>query len=157
MRKIVQYTFGKLMKLVILLVAISVLSFLLVRFSPIDPIQSYIGADMTLVSPEQRQHIEEYWGLNDSGVEQFIRWGKAILQGDFGTSLIYRGPVDKIIVDRFTASLALMAVAWVFSGLIGFVLGIIGGMKKGSWIDRIIKGYCFILASTPAFWVGLLL
>ena len=157
MRKIVLFTFKKLIKLMLLLVTISILSFLLIRFSPIDPIQSYIGADMTLVSPEQRQNIEDYWGLNESKAKQFFQWGKAILQGNLGTSLLYRSPVSQIIIDRFTASFALMALAWVFSGLIGFVFGIIAGMKEGTWIDRIIKGYCFILASTPAFWIGLLL
>src|SRR5690625_816999 len=153
MRKILLFAFKKLIKLMLLLVTISILSFLLIRFSPIDPIQSYIGADMTLVSPEQRQNIEDYWGLNESKAKQFFQWGKAILQGNLGTSLLYRSPVSQIIIDRFTASFALMALAWVFSGLIGFVFGIIAGMKEGTWIDRIIKGYCFILASTPAFWI----
>src|SRR5690625_3895235 len=50
-----------------------------------------------------------------------------------------------------------MIVAWLISGISGFLLGVIAGMKEGTWIDRLIKTYCFILASTPAFWKGLLL
>lgn len=157
MKRILRFSLGKLIKLVTLLLAISILSFTLVSISPIDPVQSYIGADMMKVSAEQRAAIQEYWGLNEPKISQFLTWGKSLLQGNLGTSLIYRTDVSSLILDRFLASLALMLVAWIFSGVIGFILGIISGMKEGTWIDRIIKGYCFVLASTPAFWMGLLL
>lgn len=156
-RKIVKYISGKIVKLFSLLITISILSFILVSLSPIDPVQSYIGADMTRVSPEQRENIEEYWGLNESPAHQYISWGTAILHGDLGTSLLYRTSVANVIGERFVASLALMTVAWSISGIIGFGLGIISGMNKGNWVDKVIKGYCFTLASTPAFWLGLLL
>jgi peptide/nickel transport system permease protein len=50
-----------------------------------------------------------------------------------------------------------MGLAWVISGLLGFWLGILAAMKEGTWLDRLIKTYCFTLASTPTFWLGLLL
>lgn len=146
-----------MIKLTALLFAVSILSFILVSNSPIDPVQSYIGADMTTVSPEQRENIAQYWGLNDPPIQQFLNWGKNLLQGDMGTSLIYRSPVIEVIGERFVASFALMMVAWILSGIIGYILGIIAGLKEGTFIDRMIKGYCFTLASTPAFWLGLLL
>lgn len=156
-KRVILYIVKRSVKLVTLLIAISLLSFLLVSYSPIDPVQSYIGADMMRVSPEQRENIAEYWGLNDTKTEQFLSWGKAVLQGNLGTSLTYRDAVSSVIAERFLASLALMGVAWLMSGLIGFLLGIIAGMREGTWFDRLIKGYCFTLASTPAFWIGLLL
>ncbi|RDW15026.1 ABC transporter permease [Oceanobacillus chungangensis] len=156
-QRIALYIFKKIGKLITLLVAVSILSFTLISLSPIDPVRSYIGADMTRVGPEQRENIAEYWGLNESKVQKFLNWGSHLLQGDLGTSLLYRSPVTAIIAERFLASLALMGLAWVFSGLFGFLIGSIAGMKEGTWIDRIIKGYCYTLASTPAFWLGLLL
>ncbi|WP_017549527.1 ABC transporter permease [Salinicoccus carnicancri] len=154
--KFIKYILGKALKLSTLLVAVSILSFTLVSLSPIDSVQSYIGADMTRVSPDQRANIEEYWGLNDSSIQQFMSWGAAVLQGDLGTSLLYRDSVAGIIAERFAASLVLMSTAWIISGIIGFTLGVVSGMREGSLADRAIKGYCFILASTPAFWLGLL-
>ncbi|RKQ33156.1 ABC transporter permease [Oceanobacillus halophilus] len=156
-KRFVHYFLGKSIRLATLLVAVSILSFILVDSSPIDPVRSYVGADMNRVSPEQRQEIAEYWGLNEPSYIQFSNWVKAILQGDLGTSLIYRSPVKDVIAERFLASLALMGVAWVLSGVIGFLLGIVSGMKEGTWLDRMIKGYCYTLASTPTFWLGLLL
>src|SRR5699024_3617363 len=71
-------------------------------------------------------------------------------------SMIFRRPVAEVIGERFASSIILMMSAWILSGVIGFVLGIVAAMKKGTWLDRVIKGYCYTLASTPTFWMGLL-
>ncbi|OEH86449.1 ABC transporter permease [Desulfuribacillus stibiiarsenatis] len=151
-----QFIGYKSIRFVTLIGAICVFSFLLVAASPIDPIQAYVGADMMTVGPEQRAKIAEYWGLDQPPLQQFLRWGSAVLQGDFGTSMIYRQPVLDVIGERFLASLALMGTAWVLSGLFGFVLGVVAGMKQGTWVDKVIRWYCYTLASTPTFWLGLL-
>ncbi|MCG7336080.1 ABC transporter permease [Sporosarcina sp. ACRSM] len=140
-----------------LLFAICLISFLLIKNSPIDPIQAYIGADMMKVGPEQREKIAAYWGLDQPVMVQFFNWGSALLSGDLGTSMIFRRPVSEIIGERFLNSLALMLTAWVLSGVIGFAMGVVSAMKKDTWIDRIIKWYCYTLASTPTFWMGLLM
>lgn len=139
-----------------LLIAISFISFILMKNSPIDPVQAYIGADMLNVGPEQRERIAEYWGLNEPVLVQYANWASAVLQGDLGTSMIHRRPVSEIIGERFMSSLALMLVAWTLSGVMGFVLGVVAAMKQGTWIDRAIQWYCYTLASTPTFWMGLL-
>lgn len=151
------FILGKTLRMATLLIALCAICFWLVNYSPIDPVQAYVGADMMRVGPEQRENIAEYWGLHKPPMERFINWGSAIVQGDLGTSIIYRQPVTEVIGEKFMASLALMGTAWVFSGIIGFILGIIAAMKQGTWIDRVIKWYCLTLASTPVFWLGLLL
>lgn len=152
-----KYVLGKALRMISLLVALCIVSFILVKNSPIDPVQAYIGADMMRVSEEQRELIAENWGLDKPPVEQFFNWAGAIVQGDFGTSMIYREPVIDVIGQRFAASLALMGVAWVLSGIFGFLMGIIAGMNRGKLIDRAIKWYCLTLAATPTFWLGLIL
>lgn len=145
----------KFIKLVTLLIAVSVITFLLMEASPIDPVTAYVGAD-TSISAEQRALIAEEWGLNESPFDRFCSLAGGMLTGDFGQSIIYRRPVIEVITKKFIASLALMGIAWIFSGVIGFVLGIVSGIKEGKFIDRIIKGYCHILISTPTFWLGIL-
>lgn len=144
-------------RLVLLVVAISLFSFWLVNKSPIDPVRAYVGADMLLVSPQQREKIEDHWGLNKSGMERLRRWASAMSRGDFGTSMIYRRPVLEVIKERFAASLLLMLTAWTFSGVIGTALGLLAGARSGGAIDRIVKWYCFVLASTPTFWLAIVL
>ena len=58
---------------------------------------------------------------------------------------------------RAANSLALMGVAWVASGVLGFVLGVAAALREGRMLDRFVRGYCFVLAASPTFWVGLLL
>ncbi|MBW7455507.1 ABC transporter permease, partial [Paenibacillus sepulcri] len=147
----------KLVRLATLLAAVSIVSFTLVSLSPIDPVQAYIGSDVMRVGPEQRQSISAYWGLDKPPAEQFARWGSALLRGDLGTSMIFREPVAEVIGERFLNSAALMAIAWLLSGITGFTAGVIAAMKKNSWMDRLIQWYCYTLASTPTFWLGLLL
>ena len=64
--------------------------------------------------------------------------------------------VLEVIGERFKASLFLMGSSWVLSGLVGLGLGIWAGMYRGSLADRIIKTLSLLMASTPTFWVGLL-
>ncbi|GAB4074066.1 ABC transporter permease [Barrientosiimonas marina] len=156
-RPVLRLIAKKTLKLTTLLIAVSILAFMLVSYSPIDPVRSYVGGDMARLSSEQQENIAAYWGLNASGYQQFISWGKAVLHGNLGTSLVFRQPVAEVIVERFSASLVLMGAAWLLSGIIGFLAGLIAGMREGTVLDRLIKGFCFTMASTPPFWLGLLL
>jgi len=146
----------KAFRLMALLVAVSILSFWLVSISPIDPVQAYIGADMLRVSPEQREAIAAYWGLDQPPLQRFVRWFSALVHGDLGTSMIYRQPVADVIRERFSSSFALMGISWLLSGIIGFAAGVAAAMNRNRWLDRLVKWYCYTLASTPTFWLGLL-
>ncbi|MDR7871533.1 MAG: ABC transporter permease [Tissierellaceae bacterium] len=146
---------SNLIRLITLLVAVTITSFFLVSLSPIDPVQAYVGAGVA-VSPEQRENIGETWGLDKSPPDRFKSWFEAILKGDFGVSLIYRRSVIDIIQEKFINSISLMALAWVLSGIVGYILGIIMGLYKESLLDRAIKSLCLLLLSTPSFWIGIL-
>jgi len=146
---------SNLAKVVLLLFAVSVITFALVELSPIDAVSSYIGEGS--VTAEQRAQIAEYWGLNDPPVTRYVKWITNMLHGDMGTSMIYRQPVSQVIRERFTLSLYLMAVSWVVSGLLGLLLGVVAAVKRGKIADRIIKTYCLLLESSPAFWIGIIL
>ncbi|MGL5693470.1 MAG: ABC transporter permease [Peptostreptococcaceae bacterium] len=146
----------KLFRLVTLLIALCIVTFVLLEKSPLDPIQAYVGADLT-VTQEQRDNIAEHWGLDKPPIEKFGAWFKSIAKGDLGTSMIYRRPVVDVIGERFIASLGLMIVAWIISGVLGFILGILSGVNEGKLIDKLIRGYCYVLISTPTFWLAILL
>lgn len=145
----------KVLKLITLLVALCIITFVLMELSPIDPVTAYVGAS-TKVSAEQRQLIAEHWGLNQPPIIRFWSWFKSIISGDWGTSMIYRRPVLEVIGQKFMSSICLMGISWILSGIIGFILGIIAGIKEGKLIDKIIRGYCYIIMSTPTFWLGIL-
>ena len=144
-------------KILSLLLAVSIIAFVLVSVSPIDPVQQYILGLGTAISPEQRIEIEEYWGVNEPPVQRYVNWLSELLHGNWGTSTMYRRPVIDIIGERFVNSLALMFCAWALSGVIGFTLGCIMGIYQDKWPDKIIKKICYLLSSVPTFWLGLVL
>lgn len=143
-------------KILSLLLAVSVISFVLVSASPVDPVQQYILGLGTAVSPEQRAEIEDYWGVNEPPVERYFSWLDELLHGNLGESAIYRRSVADVIGERFVNSLALMLCAWLLAGVIGFTLGCVMGMYQNKWPDKILKKICYILSSVPTFWLGLL-
>lgn len=146
---------NKTIHFILLMLAVAIFSFILLEMSPIDPVNAYLK--QAVVSPEQRIILEQYWGVNQPLTTKIWGWLSNLLQGNLGTSLIYRVPVTEVIIERFLSSFVLMAISWVISGLIGFGLGIVAGKNKGGWIDKVVKLYCYILQSAPSFWIGLLI
>ena len=146
----------QIVRLMLLLLAVSIVVFALVSLSPIDPVQANVGQAAYLnMSPEKRAALADYWGAGAPIWERYLNWAGAFLQGDMGMSLRYNAPVAQVIATRATNTLLLMLVAWVTSGVLGFALGVVAAMNRGRAIDKLVKGYCFVLAATPAFWIGL--
>lgn len=131
--------------------------FILISNAPVDPIEAYVGARTALIGPEQREAIAAAWGLDQPATMRFLLWAKNVASGDFGDSILYNAPVAEVIIERFPASLLLVALAWVLSFFIGAGLGIIAAMKRGSRVDRAIRAYAIVLTSSPGFWVAILL
>ena len=142
-------------KTVSILFAVSIITFILVNASPVEPVQQYILNMGSAVSQEQREEIEEYWGVDEPPAQRYVNWISGVARGDLGESSLYRRPVADIISERFLNSLALMISSWILSGVIGFVLGCVMGMNRNALSDKIIKKICYTLSSIPAFWLGL--
>ncbi len=153
--KLLKFLGKKIVRFIILLIFVILLSFILIDMSPINPVKTYI-ANLGAVSPEKIAILESYWGVNEPITSKMFNWLANMIHLDFGTSLIYRAPVLEVIEQKFVASLVLMLSSWVFSGVIGFLLGVIAGFKKDTIIDKAIKVYCYILQSAPTFWIALL-
>lgn len=157
MRSWKAFVLVRLIRLALVLAGVAVVAFVLVKLSPVDPIDAYLGPDIARVGPEQRALIAEKWGLDQPAGVQFMKWLSSMLTGDLGWSVTYNASVADVISERFRSSIVLMGLAWAFSGFIGFSLGIWAGANPGSWSDRIIRLYAYILAATPTFWIAILL
>lgn len=157
-RRWLGFLIKNLIRVILLVFFVSVITFALMKASPVDPLQANVGqAALSSMSHEQIKKLQDYWGVNTPPAKQYLSWAKDCVRGDMGISLLYRQPVTTVIGVKLANSLFLMIFAWFLSGIFGFVLGIVSGMNRGKWIDKIIKGYCLIISSTPAFWLALLL
>ena len=152
---IIKFFSYKLLRFIILMIAVAIFSFILLDLSPINPVTVYLKG--AAVSEAQRTILNQYFGVGVPLHIKIYHWLLNLIQGDLGTSLIYRAPVIDVITQKFIASLALMTLSWIFSGIIGFALGVVAGKNKGSWIDKAVKVYCYAIQSAPSFWVGMLI
>lgn len=148
----------KLARMVLLLLGVSLLTFLLMWASPLDPLQTNVGQTaLGSMTQEQIAELEAYWGVDTPPAQRYLGWLGGVLHGDFGTSLLYRQPVLTVIGERLANSVGLMATAWIISGILGLFLGMLAGAYRNRWPDRVIRGYCLLISSTPAFWLAILL
>ena len=146
------------MRFALLMLAVGLVVFALVSMSPIDPVHANVGqAAYVNMSEAKRAQLASYWGGDVPFWERFANWAGALMQGDMGTSLRFNAPVSEVIAHRAANSLALMGIAWLLSGVLGFALGVAAGARRGGALDRVVRSYCFLLASTPTFWLGLLI
>ena len=153
-----KYLARHIVRFALLMLAVGLVVFALVSMSPIDPVQANVGqAAYVNMSEAKRAQLAIYWGGDVPFWERFANWAGALLQGDMGTSLRFNAPVSEVIAHRAANSLALMGIAWLLSGVLGFALGVAAGARRGGALDRVVRSYCFLLASTPTFWLGLLI
>ena len=143
----------QLIRVVLLIFAVSVVSFLLLVISPIDPIDAYFSG--LSVTEEQKAAMAAFWQFDKPPVERYCIWAADLLQGNWGVSFLYNEPVINVIAEKFQETLLLMMLSWVLAGLVGFFFGIVSGVYEGTWIDKIINGFSLLCVSIPTFWLGI--
>lgn len=131
--------------------------FTLVSLAPIDPVQAYVGARVALVGPEQRAAIASAWGLDEPAPVRFLAWLGNLAQGDFGDSITFNAPVLEVMATRAGASFVLIALAFALALVLGFALGLLAAALRDTWADRALRAVAVVLASSPGFWVAILL
>ena len=158
MNKKFKFILENLIKLVLLLIAVSFITVLLVDLSPVDVLNANYGQSAVgVMSNEQINKLKDYWGTDKTVTKRYISWLSDFIKGDMGVSLLYRQPVFSVIADKLKNSIVVLSVSWLFSGFIGYFIGSIAGINEGKIADKIIKMYCVIISSTPAFYVAIIL
>lgn len=107
------------------------------------------------VTAEAAERIRREDGLDQPLAAQYARWLGRLAQGDLGRSLVSRRPVWQELADHGRFTLGLGALGWALSYLIALPLGIACGFRPGSMLDRATNAVAVMLASLPAFMVGI--
>jgi nickel ABC transporter permease subunit NikB len=154
---VVQIVKKRLLQLVIVLLFLSVLTFVLMKMTPGDPILSILQADEMTVTVEDEDRLREELGMDQPLFVQYGRWLTGLVQLDFGTSYLTGKPVWDLMMERLPATLQLTAGGLVVMLVISVPLGMISALWPGKWPDQISRLLALIGASMPSFWLGLLL
>jgi len=138
-----------------MLVALSLLIFILLRLAPGDPIDAYINPNVAM-SQEEMAAVRTRLGLDRPLPVQYAAWLASALKGDLGFSLQRNGEtVLGLIADRIGPTLLLMGAGLVIAIVLGIATGIIGAVRRNSPLDLGLSVWAFFGISSPAFLTAL--
>lgn len=148
------YTVRRLLMLVPVFLAVSVVIFLIVHLIPGDPVDSLIKIGS---GPEQRAAIVARYGLDRSLPEQYLIWLTSLMHGDLGTAIVAQRPVSTLIAQALPSSLALGGLSLLLSAVAGIVLGAVAMRYRDGPVDQAIMGGVLLGSTLPTFWLSLLM
>lgn len=144
---------GLLASVGLTLLGLVVITFLIGRVMPIDPVIAAVG-DNAPQDVVERARLE--MGLDQPLLVQFFHYVVQLLHGDLGRSILTKNPVISDIARYFPATLELATAAVIVAAAIGIPLGVWAAVKQGTWIDQTIRVICLAGHSVPVFVLALL-
>ncbi len=137
----------------ITLFGLVLVTFLIGRVMPIDPIIAIVGDH---AAPDVIEATRAELGLDEPLPMQFVIYVGKLLQGDLGRSVMTSHTVAHDIGQFFPATIELATVAIIFAMLIGVPLGVLAAVRQGSLTDRAIRVFCLAGHSVPIFLLAML-
>ena len=148
------YIARRLVQAILILVGVSIITFLLLHFMPADPARMVAGRTAT---KEQVDIVREQLGLDRPVYEQYGRYLWRLASGDLGRSYLQRTQVTTLIWARLPATALLMLGAIFCELLIGLTLGTIAASRRGTATDQAVMVGALVFVSMPQFVISLTL
>jgi peptide/nickel transport system permease protein len=150
-----QYLIRRSLQAIPLLLATSIIIFMLVRLAPGGPLAA--AERNPNVSPEQLALLRHKYGLDQPLYVQYAKWMGQLFQGNLGDSIKMHRPVSTLIAERLPNTLLLVGVSFLVTVIIAIPVGIYSAIRQYSLGDYIITTLTFIGQSIPIYWFGLVL
>ncbi|RNM08854.1 ABC transporter permease [Dickeya undicola] len=148
------YIVRRLLEMIPVLLVISLLVFGFIKLLPGDPARIYAGPDAPIEAVEAAR---ERLGLNDPLPQQYLNWLDGLVHGDLGITYRTQQPVLTVIQKSFMPTLWLALAGFVWSVILGLLIGVFAALKRGKWQDWSLMSLAVGGISMPPFWLGLLL
>lgn len=142
-----------LLTLAITLLGLLLVTFLIGRVVPIDPVLSIVGERAT---EAQMQAVRDKLGLDLPMWQQFLIYVRDAVQGDLGRSIRTGQDIASEIARYFPATLELATLGTIFGTLVGVPAGVLAATRPGSIADQIVRVVGLMGYSMPVFWLGLI-
>jgi peptide/nickel transport system permease protein len=149
-----EYIIRRLLLAFLVLVGVSIITFVIARMVPSDPVALYVGPR---AKPEAREAARVKLGLDRPLHQQYLRYMGEVLSGDFGISVRSRRPIIDDLKVFLPATLELVLLSMIFTLVIGIPLGVLSAAFKDTWVDHFSRIFAVINVSMPVFWLALLL
>jgi peptide/nickel transport system permease protein len=149
----------RLFWMVPILLGVSVITFVMLKNVPGDPVSKQLGAGRSgnVVTQADRERLAEQYGLNKPIYVQYLDWLQDVARGNLGYSFESNRPVRDLILEKLPNTLKLSVVSLILTLLIALPLGIISAVKQNTTVDYLLTLFSFVGISIPSFWLGLMI
>lgn len=151
------YALKRILQLIPILLAITFLSFAMMRLAGSDAVMQKMENTGVTLSQEAMDAARKELGLDQPFLTQYARWLGGVLRGDMGKSYLSGEEVFSVFLSKLPATLLLAACSIFLTICISVPLGILGAVKQNSFADHIVRWLSFLGNSLPNFFVALLL
>lgn len=147
---------ARLVRLVLTLLAVSFITFMMVKLLPGDPVNTLLPPDAPR-TPEIVEQIRSDLGLDDPVIVQYLNWLGDAVTGDLGSSYVTDESVSDIIRNRLPVTLELAVLATLIALIFAIPAGIVGAYREGKLIDKTTSATLQVALSIPNFIAGIFL
>ncbi len=140
---------------ILVLFGVSIFTFLMLHFSPGDPVRALIGRQNS--SPERIAEVRKELGLDDPLPVQYWNYIKRVFHGNFGKSYKNNRDVAETIFEQFPSTVELTVFALAIAITFGLIVGAFSAFHHHNYIDHFLSVFCLTGISIPPFFLGLLL
>jgi peptide/nickel transport system permease protein len=153
-----RYVVRRSLQAIPLLIAISILVFLMLQMTPGGPLAMVEAPGASgRATPEDLERLRNRYGLNDPLYVQYGNWAVDLVRGDWGTSFNSGRPVLTVIWERVPTTLLLTGLAFLTTLVIAIPVGILSATRQYTVFDYLATGFSFLGVSVPGFWLALML
>lgn len=149
-----EYIVRRLALAILVLIGVSVVTFVIARMVPSDPARIWVGPR---ARPEQVEEARTKLGLDRPLYEQYLRYLGDVLGGDFGISVRSHRPIADDLRVFLPATLELVIFSLIITVAVGIPLGVLSGAWKDSLLDHVSRIFAVTNVSLPVFWLALIL
>jgi peptide/nickel transport system permease protein len=149
-----RYIGARLVQLVLVLIGITIATFLLIHIVPGNPARTLLGVHAT---PHAVAELDRQFGLDKSLPAQFVAYIGRVLHGNLGTSYYYGSPVGGLIGRALPVTLALIAMGTAIGILLAVPLALLAATHQGKLSDHLVRVVPLVGLGMPPFWIGFVL
>lgn len=143
----------RVIQAVFIIIAVLILTFIILRMIPGDPVRTLMGH----AKPEVMEQMREELGLTKSIPEQLVMYAQDLIHGDLGYSYFCKDTVANVILNSYKATILLIVLSLPTAVILGMILGILCAVFEGSFIDKIISAFSVFINAAPNYWVAIML
>ncbi len=150
----------RLILIVPMLIALSIISFVIIQLPPGDYLSTYITnleAMGRKFDEAEIRNLKRQYGLDQPMYVQYFKWMQTVFNGTFGRSFIYEKTVTEVLSTRLPMTIALSFSSLVIVWAMAIPIAIISATKHNTLIDYFFTFLGFIGLASPSFLLALVL